>query len=55
MACRNLLVEYVKNRNRNLIAAPNLQAHHILRPIPQSQLDASVAITNPAQYQNPGY
>ena len=55
LACRNLLVEYVKIRNRNLIAAPNLQAFHNLRPIPQSQLDASVAISNPSQYQNPGY
>ncbi|MGC4101869.1 RagB/SusD family nutrient uptake outer membrane protein [Ferruginibacter sp.] len=55
LACRNLLVEYVKTRNRNLIAAPKVQAFHVLRPIPQSQLDKSVAITNPAQYQNPGY
>lgn len=54
LACRNLLVEYVKNRNRNLVAAPKVQAHHVLRPIPQSQLDRSI-ITNPAQYQNPGY
>jgi hypothetical protein len=55
LACRNLLVEYIKNRNRNIIAAPNVQPFHNLRPIPQSQLDASVSITNPAQYQNPGY
>ncbi len=54
LACRNLLVEYVKNRNRNLVAAPKLQAFHTLRPIPQSQLDASI-ISNPATYQNPGY
>ena len=54
LACRNLLVEYVKTRGRNLVAAPNIQAFHTLRPIPQSQLDASV-ITNPASYQNPGY
>jgi len=54
LACRNLLVDYVKNRQRNVIAAPNLQPFHNLRPIPQSQLDASI-ITNPASYQNPGY
>jgi starch-binding outer membrane protein, SusD/RagB family len=54
LANRGLLIEYVKNRNRNLIAAPKVQAHHVLRPIPQSQLDRSI-ITNPAQYQNPGY
>jgi hypothetical protein len=54
LACRNLLVEYVKNRNRNLVAAPKVQPYHVLRPIPQSQLDRSI-ITNPAQYQNTGY
>jgi len=54
LACRGLLVEYVKNRNRNLVAAPKVQAFHMLRPIPQSQLDKSI-ITNPASYQNPGY
>ncbi len=54
LACRGLLVEYVKNRARNLVAAPKLQAYHMLRPIPQSQLDASV-IANPSSYQNPGY
>ena len=54
LACRNLLVEYVKNRNRNLVAAPKIKATNVLRPIPQSQLDASI-ITNPASYQNPGY
>jgi len=54
LACRNLLLEYVKNRNRNLVAAPKVQAFHVLRPIPQSQLDRS-KITNPASYQNPGY
>jgi hypothetical protein len=46
LACRNLLIEYVKNRQRNLVAAANI--------IPQSQLDASI-ISNPASYQNPGY
>lgn len=55
LACRNLLVQYVKGRNRNILAAGGLQSFHVLRPIPQTQLDAAVAITNPAQYQNPGY
>jgi hypothetical protein len=54
LACRNLLVEYVKIRNRNLVAATKVQPHHVLRPIPQSQLDKSI-IENPATYQNPGY
>ncbi len=54
LACRNLLVEYVKTRNRNLVAATKVQPHHVLRPIPQSQLDKSI-IDNPAAYQNPGY
>lgn len=54
LACRNLLVEYVKNRNRNLVAAPKVQPHHVLRPIPQSQLDAS-EVPNRKDYQNPGY
>ncbi|MFN8253559.1 MAG: RagB/SusD family nutrient uptake outer membrane protein [Ferruginibacter sp.] len=54
LACRGLLLEYVKNRNRNLVAAANIKAHHVLRPIPQSQLDA-MNDPNKAQYQNPGY
>jgi hypothetical protein len=54
LACRNLLVEYVKTRNRNLVAATKVQPYHVLRPIPQSQLDKSI-IENPATYQNPGY
>ncbi|MDI9363853.1 MAG: RagB/SusD family nutrient uptake outer membrane protein [Flavobacterium sp.] len=54
LACRGLLIEYVKNRARNPVAAPKIQPHHVLRPIPQSQLDASI-ISNPASYQNPGY
>jgi hypothetical protein len=54
LACRNLLVEYVKTRGRNLVAAPNVKSFHVLRPIPQSQLDKSI-ISNPASYQNPGY
>lgn len=54
LAARNLLVEYLKNRSRNAVAAPNVQAFHNLRPIPQSQLDA-MNDPNKSQYQNPGY
>lgn len=54
LACRNLLVEYVKNRNRNLVAAPKVQTFHNLRPIPQSQLNA-MNDPDKAKYQNPGY
>lgn len=44
------LVERVKAHNHD--AAPNIQAYHGLRFIPQSQLDA---MTDAAGYQNPGY
>ena len=54
LACRNLLIDYVKTRSRNLVAAPKIQPFHVLRPIPQSQLDKSI-VANPATYQNPGY
>jgi starch-binding outer membrane protein, SusD/RagB family len=47
-------VEYVKNRNRNLVAAPKVQTFHNLRPIPQSQLNA-MNDPDKAKYQNPGY
>jgi hypothetical protein len=34
-------------------AAPNIKPHHLLRPIPQTQMDA---VTNPSEFtQNPGY
>ena len=47
----NKLVERVRRANPD--AAPNIQEFHMLRPIPQSQLDA---ITNPSEFgQNPGY
>jgi hypothetical protein len=47
----NKLVEYVKKYNPE--AANNIQQHHMLRPIPQSQLDA---VTNKSEFtQNPGY
>lgn len=54
LACRNLLVPYLKTRNRNPLAGANVQAYHSVRPIPQTQLDAS-KVDNPAQYQNTGY
>jgi hypothetical protein len=52
LAVRGKLVERVKLYNTD--AAPKIQAFHALRPIPQSQLDAS-NVENKAQYQNPGY
>lgn len=45
------LVEYVTNYNPE--AAPNVRAHHVLRPIPQRQLDA---VINKNEFiQNSGY
>ena len=45
------LVEYVKLRNTD--AKDNIQEYHMLRPIPQNQLDA---VTNKDEFtQNPGY
>jgi starch-binding outer membrane protein, SusD/RagB family len=35
-------------------AAPGVQAHHRLRPIPQQHLDR-ISVDNPSDYQNPGY
>ena len=47
----NKLIEYVKKYNTD--GAANIQAFHMLRPIPQTQLDA---ITNKDEFtQNPGY
>ncbi|WP_207431578.1 RagB/SusD family nutrient uptake outer membrane protein [Sabulibacter ruber] len=47
----NKLVERVKAHNPD--AATNIQAFHMLRPIPQAQLDV---ITNPSEFtQNDGY
>ena len=43
------LVERV--RMHNPFAAPNIQEHHTLRPIPQSQIDR----TSNEYAQNPGY
>ena len=45
------LVERVKAHNPD--AAPNIQAYHVLRPIPQAQMDA---VTNKDEFlQNPEY
>ncbi|GAB4030479.1 RagB/SusD family nutrient uptake outer membrane protein [Spirosoma jeollabukense] len=47
----NKLVERVKKYNPD--AAPNIQPFHVLRPIPQSEIDA---VTNKGDFkQNPGY
>ena len=47
----NKLLERVRLHNKE--AAPNIQTKHILRPIPQSQIDA--VTTGPAYPQNPGW
>ena len=52
LACRNRLVDRVKLYN--LASAGKVQAFHVLRPIPQTQLDA-MTDPNKLQYQNPGY
>ena len=47
----NKLVEYV--RAYNMDAKDNIQEYHMVRPIPQSQLDA---VSNKDEFQqNPGY
>lgn len=51
LAMRGKLVDRAKKYNPDVT---NLQAFHLLRPIPQSQLDATCE-TNKSQYQNPGY
>jgi hypothetical protein len=47
----NKLLERVRLHNKE--AAANIQTKHILRPIPQSQIDA--VTTGPAYPQNPGW
>jgi hypothetical protein len=47
------LIERVRAHNPQ--GAPNIKAHHILRPIPQSQLDLMSDPSQKAAYQNPGY
>lgn len=52
LACRNKLVDRVKLYNT--AAAAKVEAKHLLRPIPQTQLDA-MNDPDKAKYQNPGY
>ncbi|MCX8019197.1 MAG: RagB/SusD family nutrient uptake outer membrane protein [Chitinophagaceae bacterium] len=52
LAVRGKLIERVRMYNSD--AAPRIQAHHVLRPIPRSQLD-NVNDPDKAKYQNPGY
>ncbi|MGC8751773.1 RagB/SusD family nutrient uptake outer membrane protein [Hydrotalea sp.] len=52
LAMRGKLIERVKLYNPD--GAAKIQPFHSLRPIPQSQLNAT-ADNNRAQYQNPGY
>lgn len=52
LACRGLLVDRVKRYNA--LGAANIKDHHVLRPIPQTQLNA-MNDPNKSQYQNPGY
>lgn len=52
LAVRNKLYDRV--RLYNIAAAPKVRALDVLRPIPQTQLDA-MNDPNKAQYQNPGY
>lgn len=51
LACRGKLLDRVPTRNPD---AKNLKDFHVLRPIPQSQLDLIVD-TDKAKYQNPNY
>lgn len=52
LAMRGKLISRVQTFNPD--AGPNIQPFHVLRPIPQSELDA-VALPNTHQFQNPGY
>ena len=45
---------FINRINLNEDANGNVQAHHRVRPIPQSQLDA-ISVPDKQQYQNPGY
>ncbi|MEO8172068.1 MAG: RagB/SusD family nutrient uptake outer membrane protein [Sediminibacterium sp.] len=47
------LIDRIKTKNLNPDAATFVQTYHLLRPIPQSQIDA---VTNKTEFkQNPGY
>jgi hypothetical protein len=39
----------------NYLAAPNIKSHHVLRPIPQTQIDLLSDPAQKAAYQNAGY
>ncbi|MFT3737473.1 MAG: RagB/SusD family nutrient uptake outer membrane protein [Breznakibacter sp.] len=52
LATRGILLPRVNGRN---VDAVNIQPHHALRPIPQSQFDASILNGDISEYQNPGY
>jgi hypothetical protein len=52
LAMRGKLISRVQAYNPD--AGPNIQSFNILRPIPQTELDA-LTDPNKAQYQNPGY
>ncbi|HEY4148627.1 MAG TPA: RagB/SusD family nutrient uptake outer membrane protein [Chitinophagaceae bacterium] len=52
LAMRGKLVSRVQAFNPD--AGPNIKAFHVLRPIPQSELDALI-VPNSSIYQNPGY
>jgi hypothetical protein len=52
LAMRGKLVSRVRAFNPD--GGPNIQDFHVLRPIPQSELNA-VALPNTQQFQNPGY
>jgi hypothetical protein len=52
LAMRGKLISRVQAFNPD--AGPNIQSFHVLRPIPQSELDA-LSVPNSSIYQNPGY
>lgn len=49
------LVEYVRKFNDPAEAARNIQAHHVLRPIPQDQIDRTKNPDGSEFGQNPGF
>ncbi len=48
------LIKRLRDYNYNPDAGPNIQEHHLLRPLPQTMIDA-IDDPNPERYQNPGY
>jgi hypothetical protein len=52
LAMRGKLLDRVKAFNPD--AGPNIQPFHVLRPIPQSQLN-TLTDANTSKYQNTGY